>query len=99
MPTLATSCLALSKHVCRVMRTVLYVLIANCNKPCGGLHCLEAVVDCALLDTTAHILAGSSNGRTAAFEAVNLGSNPSPAAMIFPYITINIFRLLEPNQR
>ena len=24
--------------------------------------------------------AGSSNGRTAAFEAVNLGSNPSPAA-------------------
>ena len=25
--------------------------------------------------------AGSSNGRTAAFEAVNLGSNPSPAAL------------------
>ena len=26
--------------------------------------------------------AGSSNGRTAAFEAVYLGSNPSPAAVI-----------------
>ena len=25
-------------------------------------------------------LAGSSKGRTAAFDAVNLGSNPSPAA-------------------
>ena len=25
-------------------------------------------------------IAGSSNGRTAAFGAVNLGSNPSPAA-------------------
>tara|TARA_B100000929_G_C15451339_1_gene401272 strand:- start:504 stop:719 length:216 start_codon:yes stop_codon:yes gene_type:complete len=25
--------------------------------------------------------AGSSNGRTAAFEAVNLGSNPSPATV------------------
>ena len=30
--------------------------------------------------TAAHIFAGSSNGRTAAFEAVNLGSNPSLAA-------------------
>ena len=27
-------------------------------------------------------IAGSSNGRTAAFEAVYLGSNPSPAAKI-----------------
>ena len=26
-------------------------------------------------------IAGSSNGRTAAFEAVNLGSSPSPAAL------------------
>ena len=25
--------------------------------------------------------AGSSNGRTVAFEAINLGSNPSPAAL------------------
>ena len=28
-----------------------------------------------------HDFGGSSNGRTAAFEAVNLGSNPSPRAM------------------
>jgi hypothetical protein len=30
--------------------------------------------------STVNSIAGSSNGRTAAFEAVNLGSNPSPAA-------------------
>ena len=28
------------------------------------------------------VIAGSSNGRTGAFEASNLGSIPSPAAMI-----------------
>lgn len=30
-------------------------------------------------------IAGSSNGRTAALGAVNLGSNPSPAAIFFRY--------------
>ncbi len=35
--------------------------------------------------------AGSSNGRTAAFGAVNRGSNPRPAAM---GMTIDNFRLL-----
>lgn len=29
------------------------------------------------------VIAGSSNGRTAAFEAVSLGSNPSPRATSF----------------
>ena len=35
-------------------------------------------------------IAGSSNGRTVAFEAINLGSNPSPAAKIFPDTTVYI---------
>ena len=37
------------------------------------------------------MFAGSSNGRTAAFEAVYLGPNPNPAAPINENQTPNIF--------
>jgi hypothetical protein len=38
-------------------------------------------------------LAGSSNGRTAAFEAVYLGSNPSPATQKTVFLTTAIIYL------